>query len=56
MIAVYDYRLRGSNASCECGWAGQRRYLKALATQDAWTHFIDMRCELSVPLIISHPL
>lgn len=52
MIAVYDYGLGKSKACCSCGWSGGRRALKALATQDAWTHFAHHRCLLSVPLVI----
>jgi hypothetical protein len=37
------------------GWAGQRRYLKAFATQDAWTHFVREKYALPVPLVIPSP-
>jgi hypothetical protein len=52
MIAVYDYGLGRSKALCSCGWAGPRRYLKALAAQDAWTHSAHEKCALSVPLVV----
>jgi hypothetical protein len=52
VIAVYDYGLGQSKACCSCGWTGGRRSLKALATQDAWTHFAHHKCMLSVPLVI----
>jgi hypothetical protein len=47
VIAVYNYRLNRSQARCSCGWDGQRRYLKALAAQDAWTHATHAKCGLS---------
>jgi hypothetical protein len=52
VIAVYNYGLGRSKACCSCGWAGERRFLKALATHDAWSHFAHDKCALSVPLVI----
>jgi hypothetical protein len=52
MIAVYNYGFGRSIALCSCGWSGPRRYLKALAAQDAWTHSAHEKCALSVPLVI----
>ena len=52
MIAVYAYGLGRAKAACSCGWAGGRRSMKVLATHDAWSHYMDNRCDLSVPLVI----
>jgi hypothetical protein len=52
MIAVYNYGFGRSKALCSCGWAGPRRYLKAVAAQDAWTHSALEKCALSVPLVV----
>jgi hypothetical protein len=51
VINVYNYGLGQSKACCSCGWSGERRSLKALATHDAWTHFTHNKCALSVPLV-----
>ena len=52
MVTVHNFRLGHSIAQCSCGWTGRRRYLKALATQDAWMHSAHAKCELSVPLVL----
>jgi hypothetical protein len=52
VVAVHNYRFGHSTAACSCGWAGQRRYLKAAAEQDAWVHSMHQKCEIAVPLVI----
>lgn len=52
VVAVHNYGFGHSNATCSCGWAGRRRYLKAAAEQDAWVHSMHEKCEIAVPLVI----
>jgi hypothetical protein len=51
-VAVYSYGFGWWTAACSCGWQGRRRYLKATALLDAWTHFTNQNCDLSDPLVI----
>ncbi|KAA0095889.1 hypothetical protein CIW49_20155 [Mycolicibacterium sp. P1-18] len=41
-----------ATARCSCGWSGRRRLLVAAAEQDAWTHAMRDRCEVSSPLVL----
>ena len=52
-VAVYHYGFGHSEARCSCGWAGQRRHLKAAAIQDAWEHCGHDKCTVSFPLVLS---
>jgi hypothetical protein len=52
VVAVHYYGFGHSTAVCSCGWVGRRRYLKAAAEQDAWTHSIHQRCAIAVPLVM----
>ena len=51
MVYVYNRGFGHSIAACSCGWAGQRRRLKAAAEQDAWSHCAHQGCGVSVPLV-----
>ncbi|ANE80539.1 hypothetical protein A7U43_15540 [Mycobacterium adipatum] len=50
-VYVYNRGFGHSTATCSCGWAGQRRRLKAAAEQDAWSHCAQQGCAVSVPLV-----
>jgi hypothetical protein len=52
VVAVCNYGLGHSTATCSCGWTGKRRYWKAAAEQDAWLHSIHENCAVAVPLVI----
>jgi hypothetical protein len=52
VVSVHNLGFGRSMAVCSCGWAGQRRRLKAAATQDAWTHCLLDRCSVSSPLVV----
>jgi hypothetical protein len=52
VVAVQNYGFGHSTAACSCGWTGRRRYLKAVAVQDAWMHSMHDKCVVSVPLVI----
>jgi len=52
VVAVHHYGFAQSTAVCSCGWRGGRRYLKAVAEQDAWVHSIHEKCVIAVPLVI----
>ncbi|CAM3831371.1 hypothetical protein H7J08_27955 [Mycobacterium frederiksbergense] len=50
-VYVFNRGFGHSTATCSCGWAGQRRRLKAAAEQDAWSHCARGGCAVSVPLV-----
>jgi hypothetical protein len=52
VVAVLDYRRAHLAAMCTCGWRGGRRYLRAMAVQDAWEHSILEKCLISRPLVM----
>jgi hypothetical protein len=52
LVAVYHYGPTYSRAVCSCGWVGQRRFLRASASQDAWRHFAASGCRLASPLVV----
>jgi hypothetical protein len=53
VVSVHDLGFAHSIAACSCGWAGRRRYLKAAAEQDAWTHSMHDHCTVSTPLVLT---
>lgn len=53
VVSVHVLGLGNTAARCSCGWAGRRRFLKAAAEQDAWTHSMHDRCDVSSPLVLA---
>lgn len=53
VVSVHVLGLGNTAARCSCGWAGRRRLLKAAAEQDAWTHSMHDRCDVSSPLVLT---
>ncbi|MGV0794948.1 hypothetical protein [Mycolicibacterium sp. XJ1819] len=51
VVTVLDYGFAHCAATCSCGWAGPRRYLRGAAKLDAWQHSIRQKCDVSVPLV-----
>lgn len=54
-VAVGTFGFAHCAAACTCGWHGRRRYLKAMAVQDAWTHSIHRHCAVASPLVLPAP-
>jgi hypothetical protein len=52
VVSVHILGFANAVPACSCGWAGRRRYLKAAAAQDAWTHAMRDGCTVSSPLLI----
>jgi hypothetical protein len=50
-VVVRLFGFAHTTAACTCGWRGKRRYLKAVAVQDAWMHSIHEHCTVAVPLV-----
>jgi hypothetical protein len=53
VVSVHALGFGNTTAWCSCGWAGRRRLLKAMALQDAWTHSMQERCDVSHPLVLA---
>jgi hypothetical protein len=53
VVSVHLLGLGNTTARCSCGWVGRRRLLKAAAEQDAWTHSMHDRCDVSSPLVLA---
>jgi hypothetical protein len=53
VVSVHLLGLFDTTARCSCGWGGRRRFLKALAEQDAWAHSMQDGCEVSSPLVLA---
>ena len=52
VVSVHRLGPFDTTARCSCGWSGRRRLIKAAAEQDAWTHAMQDRCEVSSPLVL----
>jgi hypothetical protein len=53
VASVRRLGLFDATARCSCGWSGRRRLLVAAAEQDAWSHALRARCEVSSPLVLT---
>jgi hypothetical protein len=51
--AVLHYGFAHFAATCSCGWAGRRRYLKAAAQVDALQHAAHENGDAAVPFVVS---